>query len=430
MENKKLNIGIFCDSFYPMVDGVVQVVDNYARYLSEFCNVTVFVPKGRKDYKDNFPYKVVRSSIMRVFFLDYDLPLPKLDSKFKKELNRANLDIVHIHSPFTMGKIGLDYAKKHKIPCIATMHSQFKKDFKRSAKSPFLAPVVELLMTIIRGVFNSTTENWAVNGEVARIFYEDYKIKRQPIVMLNGTDMHPFEDKEYLLSLREKYQIQDDEKVLLFVGRLNLLKNLSFLVKSLKELKSKGFKFKMLFVGTGQDEDIVKREVKKLKLNDCVLFIGKISNRNELAAHYALADLFTFPSLYDCSSLVQIEAASQKTPALFLQGAATADTVTAEVNGYLAENSTEKYADKIIEIFSDKEKYLKVCQNAFDDLYLPWPKVVKNAFDRYQLVIEENKKALEQVAAEKAEKKARRLENRPAKSAGRKLKTKTSTAKK
>ena len=68
MENKKLNIGIFCDSFYPMVDGVVQVVDNYARYLSEFCNVTVFVPKGRKEYKDNFPYKVVRSSIMRVFF--------------------------------------------------------------------------------------------------------------------------------------------------------------------------------------------------------------------------------------------------------------------------------------------------------------------------------------------------------------------------
>ena len=95
-----------------MVDGVVQVVDNYARYLSEFCNVTVFVPKGRKEYKDNFPYKVVRSSIMRVFFLDYDLPLPKLDSKFKKELAKANLDIVHIHSPFTMGKIGLDYAKK------------------------------------------------------------------------------------------------------------------------------------------------------------------------------------------------------------------------------------------------------------------------------------------------------------------------------
>ena len=186
----------------------------------------------------------------------------------------------------------------------------------------------------------------------------------------------------------------------------------------------------MLFFFFLQDEDIIKREVKKLKLNDCVLFLGKISNRNELAAHYALADLLTFPSLYDCSSLVQIEAASQKTPALFLQGAATADTVTAEVNGYLAENSTEKYADKIIEIFSDKEKYLKICQNAFDDLYLPWPKVVKNAFDRYQLVIEENKKALEQAAAEKAEKKARRLENRPAKSAGRKLKTKTATAKK
>lgn len=412
MEDKKLNIGIFCDSFYPMVDGVVQVVDNYASILSRFCNVTVFVPKGRKDFKDNFPYKVVRSSIMRVFFLDYDLPLPKLDAKFKKELKMANLDIVHIHSPFTMGKIGLDYAKKHKIPCVATMHSQFKKDFKRSAKTPLLAPIVELLMTIIRSVFNATTENWAVNGEVARIFYEDYKINRKPLVMLNGTDMLPFEDETHLLLLRQKYNIKQDEKILLFVGRLNLLKNLSFLVKSLSELKNKGFKFKMLFVGTGQDEDVIKREVKKLKLNDSVIFVGKISDRKELSAHYALAGLFTFPSLYDCSSLVQIESASQKTPTLFLKGAATADTVTENVNGYLAENSPQKYADKIIEIFSDNEQYQKVCQNTFNDLYLPWPKVVERAFERYKFLIEENKKLQYALAQKKAIKKAKKYNSK------------------
>ena len=103
--------------------------------------------------------------------------------------------------------------------------------------------------------------------------------------------------------------------------------------------------------------------------------------------------------------------------------------MTAEVNGYLAENSTEKYADKIIEIFSDEEKYLQVCQNAFDDLYLPWPKVVKAAFDRYQLLIEENKREVEQKTVEKAEKKAKRLE-KGTKSAGRKLKTKAITVKK
>lgn len=405
---KKLNVGLFCDSFYPMVDGVIQVVDNYAKYLSKNCNVIVFVPKGRKKYNDNFPYRVVRSNIMRVFFLDYDLPAPSFDQKFRKILKDANLDIVHIHSPFTLGKVGLDYAKKHHIPCVATMHSQFKKDFKRSAKTPFLAPVVEILMASIRAIFNHTTENWAVNQEVGRIFYEEYKIKNKPLVMLNGTDMTPFEDEKYLTELKSEYGIKPNEKILLFVGRLNLLKNLDFLVKSLECLKQKDFKFKMLFVGTGQDEEYIKKEVKKLKLEDEVLFLGKITDRNKLSAIYALADLFLFPSLYDCSSLVQIEAASQKTPALFLKGAATADTVTDNINGYLAENDKELYAEKIIEIFENETEYQKVCQQAFDDLYLPWPKVVEKAYQRYLFLIEKVKKENEEKALKKYAKKQKR----------------------
>lgn len=394
MDNKKLHIGIFCDTFYPLVDGVIQVVDNYARGLSEYCDVTVFVPKGRTEFVDNFPYKVVRSKIMKIFFLDYDLALPKLDKKFKQALKGAHLDIVHIHSPFTMGKIGLKYAKEHNIPCIATMHSQYKKDFKRSAKTIFLAPIVEILMHSIRKVFNNTTENWAVNNEVARIFHHEYKVKRMPSVMLNGTDMLPFKDEQYLLSLREKYNIKSNEKIFLFVGRLNLLKNLLFLVRSLKALKNLNFKFKMIFVGTGQDEEIIKKEVQKLELDKEVVFSGKITDRTELSAHYALADLFLFPSLYDCSSLVQIEAASQKTPTLFLNGAATADTINPEINGYLSEESPNEYAKKIIKIFKNKEQYLQVCNNAFEQLYLPWPKVIKKAYKRYCELIDQSKQNL------------------------------------
>ena len=46
---EKLKVGLFIDSFYPMVDGVVQVVDQYAKRLSEFCDVTVFTTKPRKN---------------------------------------------------------------------------------------------------------------------------------------------------------------------------------------------------------------------------------------------------------------------------------------------------------------------------------------------------------------------------------------------
>ena len=56
-----MKIGIFVDVFYPMIDGVIKVVDNYATRLSKVADVTVFCPKSSDEsYKDDFPYKVVR----------------------------------------------------------------------------------------------------------------------------------------------------------------------------------------------------------------------------------------------------------------------------------------------------------------------------------------------------------------------------------
>ena len=76
---KEITIGIFNDSFFPMADGVIMVVDNYARRLSKYANVIVFVPSYvNKDFDDSkLPYKVVRCYSLNVPFLDYSLAMPK-----------------------------------------------------------------------------------------------------------------------------------------------------------------------------------------------------------------------------------------------------------------------------------------------------------------------------------------------------------------
>jgi glycosyltransferase involved in cell wall biosynthesis len=148
----------------------------------------------------------------------------------------------------------------------------------------------------------------------------------------------------------------------------------------------------MFYVGTGTDEEKLKKQINDDGLTDNVIFTGKITDRIEISKYYNMADLFLFPSLYDASSLVQIEAASQKTPTVFLRGAATAATVTEDVNGYIAENSVEKFADKIEEIFKDEKKYKQICENAYKDLYVSWDKAVEKAYKDYLRVIE-NKKA-------------------------------------
>lgn len=386
-ENKKLKIGLFVDSFFPMVDGVVMVVDNYAKRLSKFCDVTVFTikPKGKCDKK--FDYKVVQSKSSNILSVDYEVPLPRLDSNFKKALKESNLDIVHIHSPFGVGAMGVRYAKKHNIPALATMHSQYKQDFYRSTKSKTLT---KILTDNIMKVFNKCDEFYGVNDRISEIFFE-YGAKHMPLVQRNGTDMLPIEDKENALKLvNEKFGLKEDEPVFLFVGRINALKNVFFILEALEKLKNKNFK--MFYVGDGQDFEELKKTCKKSSIADNIIMTGKITDRDLLRAIYLRAKLFLFPSMYDASSLVQIEAASQGTPTIFLKGSATSATVTDYKNGFLSEPTTEKFAEKIEEILNDEELYKRVQEGAVRDLYVTWDDCVKEMYEKYLQAIENKKK--------------------------------------
>ena len=376
--DKKITIGLFIDTYFPMIDGVIMVVDNYAKRLVKYANVIVFAPEtpGVKYDDSKFEYKVVRCKSLKLPIVDYSLPLPKLDKKFKEELKKTKLDIVHIHSTFSLGKVGINYAKKNNIPVIGTMHSQYKQDFLRAVKIKWLA---NILTSIAIKQYNKCDECWAVNREVGNIYYKDYHYKTVPRTMNNATDMKRVDNiEEAKKIINEKHDIKPDEKVFLFTGRINKLKNVFLIANSLKIVKEKSdFKFKMLFVGNGQDEDKLKELIKENNMENEIIMCGRVTDRNLLAAYFARADLFLFPSLYDASSLVQIEAASQGTPTLFLEGAATADTIEENINGFISKNSEEAYANKIIEIMDNEELYKNVCSNVYKDVYLNWDDKVK-----------------------------------------------------
>lgn len=386
---KKINIGLFIDTFYPMIDGVILVVDNYAKRLSKYANVFVFAPRiPHKRYDDSvFNYKVIRCRSMDVSFVDYSLPLPDFDIKFKKELEKCDLDIVHIHSPATLGRIGVNYAIRHNIPVVATMHSQYKQDFMRATKSKYISN--KLTNSIIK-LFEKCDECWTMNNEIARIFQEDYGYKKQLKIINNATDMELSKEKEKTdKELNKLYGIKKDEFVLLFVGRINKLKNIDLIINSLRKVKSK---YKMLFVGSGQDEDYLKNKINKYNLSDRVIMCGRVKDREELAAYYARADLFLFPSFYDSNSLVQLEAASQKTPTLFVKGSATAAKVIDDVNGFIANNNPDSYANKIDEILSNGGFLKEVGENAYNDLYVRWDDEVQKIYESYLRIIESRDK--------------------------------------
>ena len=378
-------VGLFIDTWYPMVDGVIKVVDNYARRLTKYCDVVVFCPETRgatKAMDEALPYKVVRCHSLPLLNSDYDIPAPVLDPKFEAQLILSGIDMVHIHSPFAVGLAGVIYAKLHNLPVVATLHSQYKQDFEKPLK---FKPAVEIALGSIMRVFNRCDECWAVNSGIQELYQKEYGLTAPCKVRLNATDHMPVANPEAAARwVNETYGVPADATVFLFVGRINFIKNLDFTVRSLAIAKKLGLKnFRMLFVGKGQDEERLAELVREQGLENEVVLCGLVSGREQLEMLYSRAKLFLFPSLYDANSLVQIEAAAQGTPTVFLQGARTAATVTPGVNGYVSAPGEENYARTILDIMADADAYERISAAARRDLYLNWDDVVRDVYADY-----------------------------------------------
>ena len=395
-----MKVGMFVDTFYPMVDGVIKVVDNYSRRLAKKCEVVVFCPgiKGYDIAEDKkYPYEVVRCSSLPIPGVDYSLPLPIADPSFNLPLIKSGLDIVHIHSPFAVGMAGTLYAKMHQVPAVGTLHSQYRQDFERTFK---LEPTIRMAMGTVLMTFNSCDRCWTVNNSIRDLYVNEYGLTVPCEIVPNATDHVPVADPAAAAArVNERFGLAPEENVLLFVGRINFIKNIDFIVRALGLLKDRGARFKMIFAGQGQDEDKLASLVNDLQLEDDVIMAG-LNNREQLQDLYSRAKLFLFPSLYDTNSLVQIEAACQGTPTLFIKGARTAATVADGVNGLLVEPDEAAYADAIEGPLSDEERYSRLSAAAREQLYLDWDTVVDRVYDKYQELIEIKKRQIEQNSLE------------------------------
>ena len=375
------------DNYYPAVDGVVLVVDNLAKSLVKYNDVTVIIPYT-STYEDdiNKPYKIIRINSFHIPFTEYRVG--KISNKISKEyrmLIKENFDIIHIHSPFTIGSLGVKIAKKLNIPCIATMHTRFDFEIRRIIDKDTV--VNQIIKRLIK-VYNNCDHCIAINQAMIKVF-KDYGYTGTPTIIYNGTDLKPLKKvEENIEKVNQKFNLKSDEFVFLFVGRITSIKNIFFILESLKLLKQDNFPFKMIYVGSGPDENKLKKKIKEYKMENDIIMTGKIMNRTLLSSIYKRANLFLFPSLFDASSLVQIEAAVNETPGLFIENSVTADTVTNNVNGFTCELDETKYKEKIKEIMNNPQKLKKVAINARKMLGKNWDEIAKETYQLYLKEIE------------------------------------------
>ena len=110
-------IGIFNDSFPPIMDGVSLTVENYAYWLEKNnLPVCVVTPKST-DYSDDKSYPVYRYNSLPIpGRKPYRFGFPEFDFSFKSELNKIPFGLVHAHCPFSSGLLARRIARNQRVP--------------------------------------------------------------------------------------------------------------------------------------------------------------------------------------------------------------------------------------------------------------------------------------------------------------------------
>ncbi len=356
-----MTVGLFVDSFYPNVDGVVVMVDSMARMLANLGHIVFVVTTSNETNFEQLPYQVVCCPEVKAKGWYYGLARGSKNKKFVSQVLHFKPDVVHIHSPFAIGKLGVRVAKKLGLVPFATFHSQFHQDFYHVTKSKLLT---KWAVKRVVGVFSQCQTVFVMSKELKELLFS-YGYKGKTCMLPNFTKHNYPQNADQLAQrVNQAYGLQPNDVVFLYVGRLVELKGVLFLMQVLLQLKNK-LHFTMFFVGDGKDKQKMEQFVKENGLQNQVVFCGKILDEEWLQAHYVRAHLFLFPSLYDNDSLVQKEAAICKTATLFAENAITAHGVNDGVNGFLAPYEPNAYANKMLQILNQPNQLTLVENNAY-----------------------------------------------------------------
>ncbi len=377
------NVGLFNESFPPVMDGVAVCVENYAHWIQEKVGgVSVVTPRKLGAHYSQYPYEVLDyASVPVPFRHPYVTGIAQIDPLLRAKLRRRQFKIVHAHSPFSAGLMALQVARSQRIPLVATFHSKFKDDFREVIPSDM---VVDQAIKVVMEFFDHADEVWVPQASVEEVIRE-YGFKGHVEVVDNGSDLVADYPDSYFEEARRALGIAPGEFVFLFVGQHIWQKNVRLVIDALEQIKD--LPFRMFFVGTGYAAGEMKELVGQKGLSDKVTFTGMLTDRAEVTRYYAAADLFLFPSMYDNAPLVVREAAALHTPAVMVEGSTAATILRDGENGYLVPNNLDAFAARLRDLYRDRAAVRRTGLAASRTIVRSWEDVVGEVLDRYDALI-------------------------------------------
>ncbi|MCS5695885.1 glycosyltransferase family 4 protein [Desulfofundulus thermocisternus] len=352
-----MRIGIFTDSYRPYTSGVVRSIDTFTAELTKLGHeIYIFAPNYPNCSKEEGVFRF--PSFPAPTNRDFTLALP-FSFRLKPTLTQWKPDIIHVHSPFLVGRVGARYARKFKIPLVFTFHTLYDQYVHYV---PFARSVTRELTRRFCRDFCNKCDLVITPTSIIKDHLRNLGVYAKIKVIPTGINLDDFNNGD-IYWLRKKYNIKPEETILLYVGRLGQEKNIVFLLYAFVELYITNPNIKLVLVGGGPEYNNLKKLTHQLGIEEQVIFTGTL-NRKEVINCYLGADIFVFASKTETQGLVLAEAKAAGLPVVAIKAYGSSEMIKDGEDGFLLPESKEIYVEKIKELILNKELRQKLSRRA------------------------------------------------------------------
>ena len=385
-----MKIGIFSDTYIPQINGVSTSIEMLRKGLEKKGHKVYIVTVNPNSLKYSYDKRVLRIPGVPIGIFDYRLT-SVYPARAIKKIKSWNLDVIHSQTEFAIGTFARILSKQFNIPLVHTYHTMYEDYVHYITKGYFKKTSKKIVEHLTLFYCDLTATELIVPTKKARDLFKDkYQVKRDVHIIPTGIEIEKY-SKNYSLEkinkLKKSLNIENDI-VLLFVGRLGLEKSVDFLIENHKNINAK-----LLIIGDGPERKNLEKLVKKLKLNDKVIFTGKVPLK-DIGMYYKLGNIFVTASTTETQGLTVIEALAASLPVVAIKDESFIEPIKNDYNGYLFNNKKE-YVNYINNLINDKNKLAKLSINALESSYNFSNKVfASKVLDVYKLAVKKGRKKL------------------------------------
>jgi glycosyltransferase involved in cell wall biosynthesis len=350
-----MRIGIVSETYSPEINGVALTVAGLVHGLAEAGHAVQLIrPRQSADAVETLAVPGIETTLVRGMRLprypglQFGLPATR---RLRALWNRQRPDAIYVATEGPLGWSALRAARALAIPASTGFHTRFD-DF---ARHYGLGALTSLVFGYLRRFHRLAAATFVPTVELA-----DFLACRgfgNVVRLPRAVDTKLFCPSRRNLALRAQWGVASNQLIVIYVGRIAAEKNLQLAVRSFRAIQQLVPDARYVWVGDGPAQAALAAQ------NPDFIFCG-VQRGEELARHYASADLFVFPSLTETFGNVTLEALASGVATVAFDYGAARERLTSACGRLVAFADGDAFVDAACDFVANPDWHARAAARA------------------------------------------------------------------